>query len=221
MKGNRNWPGHFTTHGYTGGFNIREGSKRTEDKAIILNLSFIADALLPLLSIYGVPATGETSRWRETPQLSLFWSWPWLVFSLAAQPAVRLSWREASTASVSQESFIITYQRAESVSLSLWEVTKTPERKISGFKNRGLFCRNREADPKNWWRHKDLLLPNDFEKEQIRRTSTTRFQNFTIKLYVTRIMTDRQWNKTGSLKYYLRLQPVDFAMGIQWERAAF
>ena len=165
--------------------------KNREDKAIILNLSFIADALLLLLSIYGVPATGETSRWRETPQLSLFWSWPWLVFSLAVQPAVRLSWREASTASVSQGSFIITYHRAQSVSLSLWEVTKTPERKISGFKTRELFCRNRQADPKNLdGNTRTCYCQNDFEKEQIRRTYTTQFQNLTIKLYVTRIMTD-------------------------------
>lgn len=142
------------------------------------------------------------------------------MFSLAAQPAVRLSWREASTASVSQESFIITYQRAESVSLSLWEVTKTPERKISGFKNRGLFCRNREADPKNLdGDTRTCYCQNDFEKEQIGRTSTTRFQNVTIKLYVN---WDNGRHISQSRNAPLHLQPVDFAKGIQWgERTAF
>lgn len=93
--------------------------KNREDKGIIVNSFFIVHGLLLLLCIYGVPTTGEPSRLRETPQSSLLRSWPCLVFSLAVQPAICLTWREAGTSSVSQEPFIITSQRAESVSVAL------------------------------------------------------------------------------------------------------
>lgn len=101
----------------------KAGSKQKRNKCFILNLFFSADALSPLLHIYGVPTIGETPRWRETPPSLLFWSWPWSVFSLTVKHNMPSLEKCQDSKCLSGTVYYNLSKSSESVSAPLWEVS--------------------------------------------------------------------------------------------------